>query len=530
MRTKPAILRKSLGRAAFWGPLLGLVLIPPAALGWEFNEHQALGTAAYEAACKTIDAKITAAGNPLIEGGEQLKAAVCPRSPELLKSASVRYGRLNAFLADHISDPKKIERIDSQIEGDSVVVLAALALRNDDHFWPNVKLRWEEHHLKALELALNAGKHKTEEGGWEERPGGGDLDKLRDFRRAIYWNAFGDHFLQDAFSIGHSGFARAGSSPYTSKYFHDSWNDKGRKLKDRTGESWTAFGDGWLECRSWCWIPFETSLKVTSLINQGTHYRLADRACPTDEKPCIPTNGRTNIDRLVEANAESIREVIVAFLTGQAPNLGEGVSRQFPMYTELVDGTLLECKTKECWMDLDDPFPRRVYPGLTIGLGGIYFDTLRLTDERTDYEIAAKGATLSWNPFWPGDSLNEHFRVHLSLFPYGRFYQYYGAGVLVTPPVVYGSVVALQFLLEKNVLLAKSGEGKRALKDPDAAIDDIDGWHAAARLSLEATKISFYVGAGAFCDQIECVNTLEPAYSAGFEVIFGAAGGGPLTP
>ncbi|MEE8556029.1 MAG: hypothetical protein V3T00_09200, partial [bacterium] len=145
-------------------------------------------------------------------------------------------------------------------------------------------------------------------------------------------------------------------------------------------------------------------------------------------------------------------------------------------------------------------------------------------------EIAAKGATLSWNPFWPGDSLNEHFRVHLSLFPDGYYYQYYGAGVLVTPPVVYGSVLALQFLLEKNWLEVRSGREERAAELNDSDLQYIQGWHAAARLSLEVTKFSLYVGAGAFCDQIECANTLEPAYSAGFEVIFGVAGGGPLTP
>jgi hypothetical protein len=67
-----------------------------------------------------------------------------------------------------------------------------LALQNVDHFgWHNIE-RYCRHHAEALQLAYDAHGRDDET-----------------FRRALYTNAFADHFLTDAFSAGHIRVPRA---------------------------------------------------------------------------------------------------------------------------------------------------------------------------------------------------------------------------------------------------------------------------------------------------------------------------------
>jgi hypothetical protein len=67
-----------------------------------------------------------------------------------------------------------------------------LALRNTDHFgWHNI-LAYCRHHGEALKLATDAAGRENET-----------------FRRALYTNAFADHFLTDGFAAGHIRVPRA---------------------------------------------------------------------------------------------------------------------------------------------------------------------------------------------------------------------------------------------------------------------------------------------------------------------------------
>ncbi len=67
-----------------------------------------------------------------------------------------------------------------------------LALRNVDHFgWHNA-CAYARHHAVALELAVASGGRENET-----------------FRRALYVNAFADHFLTDGFAAGHIRVPRA---------------------------------------------------------------------------------------------------------------------------------------------------------------------------------------------------------------------------------------------------------------------------------------------------------------------------------
>lgn len=67
-----------------------------------------------------------------------------------------------------------------------------LALRNVDHFgWHNI-CAYCRHHAHAMELAASTGGRDNET-----------------FRRALYTNAFADHFLTDGFAAGHVRVPRA---------------------------------------------------------------------------------------------------------------------------------------------------------------------------------------------------------------------------------------------------------------------------------------------------------------------------------
>ena len=135
-----------------------------------------------------------------------------------------------------------------------------LALRNTDHFgWHNV-VAYCRHHAKALELARAARGREDET-----------------FHRALYTNAFADHFLTDGFAAGHIRVPRAEIRAWAiekgfsekvagslSKLLHDqdghvdvhslhgdsnesqrAGND-GLHVQDSQGDAWFTFCDGQL--------------------------------------------------------------------------------------------------------------------------------------------------------------------------------------------------------------------------------------------------------------------------------------------
>jgi hypothetical protein len=135
-----------------------------------------------------------------------------------------------------------------------------LALRNTDHFgWHNA-VAYCKHHARALELA-RAAQGRTDE----------------KFRRALYTNAFADHFLTDGFAAGHVRVPRAEIRAWAlenrygekvagslSKLLHDQdghvdvhslhgdSNEShrgaadGLRVQDAHGDAWFTFCDGQL--------------------------------------------------------------------------------------------------------------------------------------------------------------------------------------------------------------------------------------------------------------------------------------------
>jgi hypothetical protein len=109
-----------------------------------------------------------------------------------------------------------------------------LALENSAHFNPQSTRSWAEYHTQAITYALAAAR-------------AGGLASVEQLQLAFFESAFADHYLQDSFAAGHMGFNRAASSAAAAKSFHDTWNQRGRVVTDRTGDRWVTYGDGRLD-------------------------------------------------------------------------------------------------------------------------------------------------------------------------------------------------------------------------------------------------------------------------------------------
>jgi hypothetical protein len=90
-------------------------------------------------------------------------------------------------------------------------------------------------HAAAIDLAEQSGKSAA--------TGGENAGAL--LRYAFVMNAFADHFLEDSFSAGHLLVNRSVHAAFTNnKALHDFYSENGTTVLNRSGEIWTAYGDG----------------------------------------------------------------------------------------------------------------------------------------------------------------------------------------------------------------------------------------------------------------------------------------------
>ena len=147
-----------------------------------------------------------------------------------------KYGQSVALAGDYLSNPNKfLKDIDKGLrEANDPFNYGRLALKNSYHFHPEVILKWRKYHLQALSIARSLKKEDNY------------LNNIDIFEKALYTNAFADHYLYDSFASGHMGFNRPSSRPTTSKTHHDFWNYAGRFLKDGNNHIWYGMGDDYL--------------------------------------------------------------------------------------------------------------------------------------------------------------------------------------------------------------------------------------------------------------------------------------------
>ena len=192
-----------------------------------------------------------------------------------------------------------------------------LALQNTDHFgWHNIRA-YCRHHGTALDLARSA------RGQQDER-----------FRRALYTNAFADHFLTDAFAAGHVRVPRAEIRTWAgskgldekiagvlSKILHDQ--------------------DGHVDLRSLHGTAAETDRPPSDglEVTDSTGSRWVTR-CDGQLFLEADAAGSTAVKRPIAAVAASLKEVLLAWQKGDMPRMYEAtrfVPRPAPGAKTLID-------------------------------------------------------------------------------------------------------------------------------------------------------------------------------------------------
>lgn len=154
-------------------------------------------------------------------------------------SSAAAYGEACALSGDHLGDPNEFHELLVGRKAASLVRYGSLALENYAHFYPVAPRNWRTFHGQAIKVALESFSLRGAE-------------RIAAIERALFINAFADHFLQDSFVAGHMGFNRAATSAAASKEFHDYWNKNGRPVANAAGRNWVAHGDGYwaLACGS----------------------------------------------------------------------------------------------------------------------------------------------------------------------------------------------------------------------------------------------------------------------------------------
>ncbi|MBN4059218.1 hypothetical protein JYT22_01040 [Endomicrobium sp. AH-315-J14] len=163
----------------------------------------------------------------------------------------------------------------------SPTTIGAQAVSNHDHFQHRAQSRWRSMHQTALKLA-----------------------RARRLNRALMTNAFADHFLTDAFASGHLIFGterpdiaslRRGHRKYSPllwkklKKWHDEANRKGRIVHNLKGETWTAYGDGFLD----------KNVRHRRIIKAAVRHSVDDIYLAYAGSPVPETDGKYRAERLL---------------------------------------------------------------------------------------------------------------------------------------------------------------------------------------------------------------------------------------
>jgi hypothetical protein len=300
------------------------VAAPASAFAWNFEEHKELGTSGYQSACDQLAHDLKLDLQPKAVGADAPKsdsdACVTASDPRTVRwciacrtFSAQRYGDAVAIAGDHVGSPEELMSPAGQTVAASVVDYTFLALVNWQHFHPAAPQNWRRYHGEAVEKAVRLANEQ-----------GPDGRTVRDFEQVFYTSAFADHFLQDSFSAGHSGFNRPSTGAVAAKAFHDIWNRSGRLVKSPTGDCWLQFGDGKLK-------P------------------------PTDEGG-RPDVGRRQIDT---AEIASVRDVLETFVTG-ARDPAREVRPVYYMPSEITPNPL----PKHVWGTRGTESPTRAPPAV----------------------------------------------------------------------------------------------------------------------------------------------------------------------
>ncbi len=114
-------------------------------------------------------------------------------------------------------------------------------LANDDHFAPAALKAYHAAHRVAIKTALE---------GYKAKQANNLVTARKDLELAYAENAFGCHYLTDAFAAGHMRTPRKALQDHFKKtgvilmgYMHDQDNATGLRVHNSQGKEWVAYGD-----------------------------------------------------------------------------------------------------------------------------------------------------------------------------------------------------------------------------------------------------------------------------------------------
>lgn len=192
-----------------------------------------------------------------------------------------------------------------------------LALANSDHFgWHNM-VAYCKWHQAALDLvAKNPGR--TDE----------------NFRRAVFYNAFADHFLTDGFAAGHIRVPRAEIREWaTSKGYSEKLAGALSKLlHDQDGHVTSVHGQSELK------RPDADGLRVRNSLPENNEW---STRCDGQLFLGGTKDSHPSIRYPVSAVAESVRELLGVWQGGAAP-VGEFAAAKYVPFPHSSAGTLLQ--------------------------------------------------------------------------------------------------------------------------------------------------------------------------------------------
>jgi|GEM_PF-3271206 len=102
----------------------------------------------------------------------------------------------------------------------------------------NVSAKYAMLHCAALDMMYSAGAL------WNT---GQQELAITFIRKALLYNGFADHYLQDAFASGHLVVRRGALHALDDNGAHDYYGRIGLRVRNRRGDSWTSFGDGYID-------------------------------------------------------------------------------------------------------------------------------------------------------------------------------------------------------------------------------------------------------------------------------------------
>lgn len=507
-----------------------LLYWPSEVLAWNFSEHRELGEEAYRESCKRL--KTSYAKN---EELAILKSVLCSD----VKAKSSNYGTLTALAGDHIKSPEDFENISGEKQSISLSNYGFLALENHDHFWPRVNAVWKIYHSNAIEMAVDARRD------WNNKLRTRATIKIE---KAIRYSAFADHFLQDAFSMGHNGFSRVNSLQNDSLIFHDNWSKIGRFFRgkrfnlDDSIDIYTndVMGGAVKDVADSC--PAVMDGKIT-LKNKNIECDLDIWFALGDGK--LNSENGENIEnkkRIVNTNIYSIVSVILTFLEGDDRGYSNLADNSFPTAVESfiatsqlssfvsqrpthtnlypdpvtkkceIDNVGVYNKSNLCWFDLSNSLMEPVYPDVTISLGRIYFN---------NSDAFLSGFYLAYNPhgvfkFWP-----KNIRIYglKSLDDKNAAYDEQGFNIVI-PNLYNGTMISH----EMDIAYVRLSRKENILNiSPDR-----NGGYLGVNTNIDILRAKITLGAGYFLPTSDLKDSeLKVQFMLGWS--FGSLGGGPLS-